>query len=267
VQPGHADRNGENGQYRSSTIDQPLGTLPCSNRFGLAQTFLIQMRGTSDCQIEGSSRNIDTPLGTITAKGRHFGLVEPMLVPQQSGGITRSVSHPVPTIATKGAIGLVESYLIQVNHQRGERTRSVRQPLPTVCGNRGEIAMCEPFLLKYFGTATTASVDTPLDSVTTRDRFGLVRPVFILNDQQYELDIRFRMLQPHELALAQGFQPWYRFAGTKTAVVRQIGNAVPRRLARAIIAAALTQNAHAPEILWRWEQNQSIHAHVQQIPA
>ena len=34
-----------------------------------------------------------------------------------------------------------------------------------------------------------------------------------------------------QLALAQGFRKGYRFIGNKTQVVKQIGNAVPRRLA------------------------------------
>jgi DNA (cytosine-5)-methyltransferase 1 len=50
------------------------------------------------------------------------------------------------------------------------------------------------------------------------------------------------MLQPHELALAQGFPKEYRFTGTKTDQVKQIGNAVPRRLARALVGAVLSQN-------------------------
>jgi DNA (cytosine-5)-methyltransferase 1 len=65
----------------------------------------------------------------------------------------------------------------------------------------------------------------------------------VIDGQQYQLDIRFRMLQPHELALAQGFPKGYQFTGTKTDQVKQIGNAVPRRLARALVAAVLSQNS------------------------
>jgi DNA (cytosine-5)-methyltransferase 1 len=66
--------------------------------------------------------------------------------------------------------------------------------------------------------------------VTTRDRFGLIE-VF---EKHPALDIRMRMLQPHELAAAQGFPVGYKFAGNKGQVVKQIGNAVPRRTARAL---------------------------------
>lgn len=43
-------------------------------------------------------------------------------------------------------------------------------------------------------------------------------------------------------AAAQGFPSDYEFAGNKTEVVKQIGNAVPRRLARAIGLAVIGQD-------------------------
>jgi len=71
--------------------------------------------------------------------------------------------------------------------------------------------------------------------VTTRDRFGLVT----VDGKQYRLDIRFRMLQPHELAQAQGFARDDQFVGTRTEQVRQIGNAVPVRTAQALCETTL----------------------------
>jgi DNA (cytosine-5)-methyltransferase 1 len=47
-------------------------------------------------------------------------------------------------------------------------------------------------------------------------------------------DIRFRMLQPRELARAQGFPDHYQFSGTKAEVTKLIGNAVPVSLAEAL---------------------------------
>ncbi len=49
-----------------------------------------------------------------------------------------------------------------------------------------------------------------------------------------QLDIRFRMLQPHELAAAMGFPAHYHFTGNREAQVKQIGNAVPVRTAAAL---------------------------------
>jgi DNA (cytosine-5)-methyltransferase 1 len=59
-------------------------------------------------------------------------------------------------------------------------------------------------------------------------------------EQQY--DILFRMLHWRELARAMSFSDAdsdYEFAGTKTEITKQIGNAVPVRTARALVAAAL----------------------------
>jgi DNA (cytosine-5)-methyltransferase 1 len=144
-----------------------------------------------------------------------MALCEPSLLPQQSGGALRSVESPSPTVSTDGAIGLVE-----------------------------------PFLIKFYGNETSGqSIDSPLDTVTTKDRHALVRPIVVINGEKYQLDIRFRMLQPHELAGAQGFPRDYKFTGTKTEQVKLIGNAVPRRLARALVYAALSQRSDCDELL------------------
>jgi DNA (cytosine-5)-methyltransferase 1 len=119
---------------------------------------------------------------------------------------------------------------------------SLTMPCPTVTAHAPHLYLAEPFIVHYYGTGVPSSVDQPLRTVTTKERHGLAMPVIERNGERYLLDIRFRMLQPHELALAQGFHPTYRFAGTKTDQVRQIGNAVPRRLARALVAALVSQN-------------------------
>lgn len=62
----------------------------------------------------------------------------------------------------------------------------------------------------------------------------------------YEIDIKLRMFEPHELSLAQGFPRSYQFKGNKTQQVKQIGNAVPRRTVRALVLAAWTQNPDIP---------------------
>lgn len=46
-------------------------------------------------------------------------------------------------------------------------------------------------------------------------------------------------------AVNQRFPDGYQFAGNKTEVVKQIGNAVPRRLARAIVRAVVSQKTGA----------------------
>lgn len=127
--------------------------------------------------------------------------------------------------------------LVAVNHGEGDTTRpamSVDSPLGTATSKIGT-GICEPFLIAYYGTEQSSGAESPLPTVTTKDRFGLVEATVT----QYRLDIRFRMLQPLELARAQGFRDSYKFTGNREAVVKQIGNAVPPNTAKALILEVL----------------------------
>jgi DNA (cytosine-5)-methyltransferase 1 len=54
------------------------------------------------------------------------------------------------------------------------------------------------------------------------------------------------MLNPSELAAAQGFPPPYKFIGDKTERTEQIGNAVPVSLAKSLYKHLLT--SHDPTL-------------------
>jgi DNA (cytosine-5)-methyltransferase 1 len=103
-------------------------------------------------------------------------------------------------------------------------------------------ATIESHLIKYYGSGIAVSADRPLDTVTTRDRFGLVQGLVAKgkDGKKYLIDVRLRMLQPAELAAAQGFPKKYAFAGTRAVKIKQIGNAVPVHMAKALAAAVLT---------------------------
>ena len=77
----------------------------------------------------------------------------------------------------------------------------------------------------------------PLDTVTTKARFMLVEA--LSGREVAELDIRTRMLQPHELAAAHSFPKGYRFVGNKEEQTKQIGNSVPVEMAAAHAEAVL----------------------------
>lgn len=111
---------------------------------------------------------------------------------------------------------------------------SVEDPLPTAVGTGGG-DIVNPHLVQYNGQSGPLSFDDPAPTLTTHERLGLVLPV--VNGKM--LDIRFRMLQPHELAAAMCFPSSYRFEGNRSDVVRQIGNAVEVNVARALCASLL----------------------------
>ncbi len=240
-----------------------------------AEPFLIILRGTKDNQCRASVRRLDEPLPTVSAGGVHagivepfivrynggddrhhsinepvpvldcsnrYGLVEPLFIPQQSAGTVKPVSNPLPTVATTGAISIVEPFIFATGHTSGKgRTTSIHDPISTIV-TKAEHCIVEPFMVKFYGNERGAeSLCGLIDTITTKDRFGLVRGCLVeVNGARYILDIRFRMLQPHELAKGMGFPDGYEFAGNKSEQVKQIGNAVCPNLSEALIFSALS---------------------------
>lgn len=237
--------------------------------------FLVKYYGTA------TTKPLDEPIDTITAEGGKFALCTPYLLGQQSNATARDIREPCPTVATRGAIGfyrpeafvlprngayrglhsnatydpderplhtvtaqnhdghLVTPFLVPYYSERDgqdPRVHDADAPLPTVTATGSDPYLCEPFLVSYHGNDGPQDLDEPLPTVTTRDRFALVVPDAL----PFGLDIRFRMLQPRELAAAMGFPPEYEFAGNKTETTKQIGNAVPVNLAKALTKQLLT---------------------------
>lgn len=220
-------------------IDRPLDTLTTTSRgVGLAEPFIVPNFGERNGQ-DPRTHSLDEPVPAVTSHGAGC-IVEPFLAhfrgdhAGRNDGAQRvgTVDDPLPTQDTSNRFGLAEPFMITVNHGEGDttrRARSVDDPMGTVTGKIGE-GICEPFVIAYYGTQNISEAGEPLPTVTARDRFGLVEAEVT----HYRLDIRFRMLQPAELARAQGFPDSYKFTGNREAVVRQIGNAVPPNTAAAL---------------------------------
>jgi DNA (cytosine-5)-methyltransferase 1 len=238
-----------------------------------SEPFLVMLYGSN------TVRSLDQPLPTVTANGGHIALCEPFIVNIDhqggNGDQTRAIDKPLATITTKARAALVEPFLVAVNHgdtgtSASSRVASVDEPLATVTCKRGTAlvqafligsggpeyaakpksiddpvgtvmtenhkALVQAFLVKYNATAKAQSVDDPLDTVTTKDRFALVTT----EHGTFAIDIRFRMLEPHELAAAQGLDN-YVLKGNKQEIVKQIGNAVPRNMAMALCSQVLSE--------------------------
>lgn len=177
------------------------------------------------------------PLAVKTMRRIREGLEKhggAMLIAMEHGGRTLPLTEPLPTVtcAKGGAFGL--AYLLPQGG--GGTLRPVTEPVPTIA-TAGAIAL----IMEYYGNGKTRPVSEPLPTVTCRDRFALI--------QARGGEVLFRMLRARELAAAQGFLPDYQFTGNGSEITKQIGNAVPRRLARALVAAAVSQQSDIRQLV------------------
>lgn len=268
VEPFVLNRHGDGyGETRAHSIDDPLPTANCDGGGYVVEPFVLSQASGGDARsvndpmptqttggnggshalisaYYGASQggagvtSADDPLPTVTVKDR-FGIVVPV-THSQSGNNGRSVEEPIPTITT--AKGGEFAVVLPVTHAGGHnRAQSVDAPLPTITGaNRGELA----FISAQFGERDgqyprTHSLDEPLPVGPTLGHGVLVEP-------SPQLDILFRMLEPHELAAAMGFNTddqEYEFAGTKTDKIKQIGNAVSVAKMKACVGAIMADDA------------------------
>lgn len=192
----------------------------------------------------GVARDVGKPIPTLTAGGA-VRVVEPFLVPfygERPGQAprTHSLQQPVPTIPATGdgKFAVVEPIVVTMRNHTAPR--STDDPLTTISGSGNHHMLVEAFIACYYGTTNLHPVSEPLPTVTTNDRFALVEPVVV---DGYMLDIRVRMLQVHELAAAMSFDKDYEFVGTLKDQKRQIGNAVPGELSRALCRVQLAPYA------------------------
>ena len=167
-------------------------------------------------------QSLDAPLGTICATNDK-NLVVPVIVKNNGGSIGAigsDCAKPMHTITGKCQMALMEALLAQP----GQVDRS------------GQVSA---FLLKYYGQGVARSLDDPLGTITTRDRFGLV---MVHGEPHRIVDIRYRMLQPDELFKAQGFRDDFKFthdldgeAFTQKVQIAMVGNSVSPPVAEAIV--------------------------------
>lgn len=230
-------------------VDTPIPTLTTGGNMGLCEPVIIP---TTHSGGESRAHDIDAPLPTVTTAHRgELALAEPflMVMEHSSEGHDRRVhplERPLTTVTGSGDFGLCQPYLTEFHGGSGsaERTRFVEEPVCTL-DTSNRVGLAEPFLVSYYGQGEALSVDEPLDTVTARDRFALVDPQLVTDGLIDKgtvigwLDIRFRMLQPHELAAAMSFPPEYHFAGNREAQVKQIGNSVAVGVAKALCTEIL----------------------------
>ncbi len=235
---GYGEKPGQ--KARVPGLDVPLGTVVAGGKkHAIVSAFLARQYGQS------IGTAADAPLGTIT-RIDHSQVVTAFLAKHYTGATGSEMDKPVDTITAIDHNSLVTSHLVKM---RGTNVgQSVEEPLQTISAQGKHFAEVRALLIKYYGDEKYGcSLDEPLDTIPTKDRFALIT-VHIGGKPYIIVDIGLRMLQPHELYAAQGFPADYIFDRqadgtpiTKTAQVQKCGNAVCPPAAKAIVEANLTQ--------------------------
>ncbi|NAX19032.1 DNA cytosine methyltransferase [Vibrio sp. V02_P2A34T13] len=189
------------------------------------------------------------PLATVTTTD-HNALVMAFMTKFRSGSVGYDIETPVHTITSGGeqkrpgtanTQALVTSHMVKL---RGTNIgHATNEPLHTISAGGLHLGEVRAFLIKYYGTSFAEGCDTPIGTVTTKDRFGLVT----VHGEQYQIvDIGMRMLEPHELFAAQGFPSEYKITHnsqgkkiSKASQVARCGNAVCPPVAQALVEANL----------------------------
>lgn len=219
------------------------------------------------------SRDIRELLSTIVSKNEHC-LAVPKLAPcimcNNENNTGASVKSPLPTITTGNRNFVAAATLIQYHSEtsvKEVRGQQLTEPLMTVdSSNRygmvsaflqkyfgggytgagdGHFGEVRAFLVKYYGQGTGQDIGEPLDTVTARDRFGLVT---IQGADYVIVDIGLRMLEPRELYGCQGVPDDYIIdhdcEGNKisrTEQVKKCGNMVCPPIPAALVRANLPE--------------------------
>lgn len=221
--------------------------------------------------------DIQEPMRTITAAGSQGALVAAFLAKHNAGNEAtgQRLQKPVDTVTTRDSKALVASHLLKLRgglKDHVQTSQDVREPIPTLTAGGTHLAEIQSrlvplteadgtcglteaefvratkvyaFLVKFYKTGVARSITNPMDTATTKGRFGIVL-VTVRGVDHVLVDIGMRMLTPRELFLAQGFPSKYvidiQHDGkrlTKEAQIRLVGNSVCPQLAAAIVGANL----------------------------
>lgn len=205
-------------------------------------------------KFENEPQSADKPLSTITAVNNHY-VVEATLLQYHSETANSKVrgqelTEPLMTQDTSNRYALSVVHIMTMrNNMDGQKAD---EPLKTVSAGGLHHAAVQAFLVKYFSGGAAKPIDEPLDTVTTKDRFGLIT----VHGEKYVItDIRMRMLQPRELFLAQGFPADYVIdvddkgkPYPKSKQVARCGNAVTPPVPAALVRANLPEHCERKEL-------------------
>lgn len=236
---GYGEREGQ--LPRVNSIDEPVRTIvACGNKHYLCSPLLIQYHSeTTKSGVRGQS--VDEPIMTLDTSNR-YGLVMSYITKFYKSGCGQSMSEPIHTITTSpGHFGQVSIFAVPKEQLFASLEQSMEEQTE-VNDIVQKCTLISQFIMEYYGCGTGQSLNDPLHTIVTKDRFALVT---VLGNEYAIMDIFLRMLKAEpELKLGQGFPKDYiidrDIEGKRYPVseqVARIGNSVVPVMAQALVAA------------------------------
>lgn len=262
VQVNHGGNN-----FRGQSIHEPMPTITSKHGFGVVTPYIMQIGHTGFTK--DRNRSAEEPMSTVVTKNEHC-LISPLLIQYHSETAKnevrgQAVTAPLQTIDTSNHYGFVTAFLSKF--YKSGSGQAVTEPIHTITtspGHFGAVSVLaarwedlqeagtdeetaqkctwvSQFIMEYYGCSVGQSLNSPLHTIVTKDRFALIT---VLGNQYVIVDIYLRMLKPEELKLGQGFpQDYiidrdinYRPYPIKEQVAR-IGNSVVPIMAQKLVEA------------------------------
>jgi DNA (cytosine-5)-methyltransferase 1 len=263
VQVNHGGDN-----FRGQSIHEPITTITQKHGYGVVTPYIMQIGQTGFSK--DRNRSVTDPMSTVVTKNEHC-LISPMLIQyhsetSKSGVRGQSVKDPIMTIDTSPRYALVAAFLTKF-YKTGIG-QSLFEPIHTIttsAGHFGQVSILavdykqliangvdaetaqkctwvSQFIMEYYGCGIGQSLNDPLHTVVTKDRFALIT---VLGNEYAILDIYLRMLDAEELKLGQEFPKDYIINFTmkngkpypKSEQVKRIGNSVVPTMSKVLAEA------------------------------
>lgn len=265
-------------EVRGQRIDKPLTTIDTSNRYGISTAFLSKYYSGEN----QAGADLQEPMPTVTAID-HNALVGVCLSSRYGDGNDgrgQELDKPMPTITGTNHSHLLGANLIKY-YSGEEQYQSVEAPLHTIT-TEPRFYLAASHICTFRKNTDGQDVRAPLSTVTTKEHHAEIRTYLtkltgkeknlglwnevrqLLNDYagyniaddeilildicgipHYISDVTMRMLEPKELAKAQGFPDDYVLqvndSYSKSAQIARIGNSVCPVMAEVLVRANLPE--------------------------
>lgn len=181
VQVNHGGDN-----FRGQSVHIPLPTVTQKHGFGVVTPMVVPVTDKAKGKVQVPEENTDEYFQSEA--------VAAFMTKFYKSGTGQSLFEPIHTITTSpGHFGQVSVRLVKLE----ELLKSgIKEETAKKC------TWVSQFIMEYYGCGTGQTVNDPLHTIVTKDRFALIT---VLGNEYAILDIYLRMLTAEELKLGQGF--------------------------------------------------------------